>query len=229
MVSTLVALGRKAAPALERAYRESRGDGFWRLRLLEALGRLRERAASPFLMRVLVEDRLPPARVEAALALARIKDKSVRGDLRTLSARLDAEAHLPVLLAVGYALAVLGDGLGRALIVEHLVVPEGKTLRWDRLRPGVFAVGQLRLKDLRGRVETIMQRADPFVRREAARALGALRDRASIPVLVEQLRDPVPEVRDEALRSLKALTGFRHKETYEQWSRWLAQERGHTL
>lgn len=224
MVGTLIALGPNAAAAVEDAYQTSKGDGHWRFRLLEVVGRLRQKRSGPFLLGVLRTDRYPKARAEAALALARVGDRKNLPALQTIAAGLTAEAFRPALLATGYAMAALGDKAGRALIEKHLVVPEGEYRRWDKLRPGVFAAGQLRMKGLRPRLEAIMKRADPFVRREAARALGAMRDRGALPALVQVLKDPVPGVRNEALRSLKALTGFRHKSTHEQWSRWLAEQ-----
>ncbi len=224
MVGTLISLGPGAAAAVEDAYKSSKGDGHWRFRLLEVLGRLRNRASGRFLLDVLERDKYPKARAEAALALARLGDRAHLTALKAAAANLNDPAWQPSLLATAYALASLGDENGRTLIEKHLIVPDGEYRRWDKLRPGVYAAGQLRMKKLRERLEAILVRADPFVRREAAKALGAMRDRAAIPALVEGLKDRVPGVRKEALQSLKTLTGFRHKESYEQWTRWLARE-----
>ncbi|MFT5434901.1 MAG: HEAT repeat protein, partial [Myxococcota bacterium] len=175
MVKILQMLGNEAAPAIGRLYKKTGGDKHSRLQLLEVLGRIRSFESGPFLLDVARNDRLPPARAEALLALARLGRKEHLDNIRTLVDGLDTERDLPILLAGAYAMVVLGDERGRSLIVEHLVIPE-ETNRWDVLRPGVYAAGVLRMTELRERIEILVKRADPFVRREAVRALVAIRD-----------------------------------------------------
>ena len=225
MVASLVALGRDAAPAVQRAFRQSAGDAYWRLMMLNTLGRLNHPDSGAFLAEVLTADAAKEAvRIQAALALGKLKSRAHHELLTGLSHSLSPVNDLPVLLAVAYALALLGDTAGVALIERHLVVPEGKVLRWDRFRPGITAVGKLRLAGLRARVEAFSRRADPFVRRECAQALGDLRMRESIPALIELLRDQVPGVREAAQRALESITGFKHKTGADQWDRWWKSE-----
>ena len=159
------------------------------------------------------------ARIEAALSLGRLRLKKHLGSLRSIAVELDPKTQRGPLLAVGYALARLGDEMGPKLLDQHLVVPE-KTLRWDILRPGVYAAGKLRMKPLRKRVELLSKRADPYTRREAVIALKRMRDQRAIPVIMERLKDRVPGVRREALTALRSLTGYKYKESYSEWQQW---------
>jgi HEAT repeat protein len=232
MVGTLVALGPSAAPAIADAYRLSAGDKFWRFRLIEALGRIGAPESGPFLEGVLLHDDLAIARAEAALALGRGRYATSLAALRSVAAR----SPLPeteVLLAVAYAMTRLGDdAAGRALIEVHLVAPspvepvpgERQAVRWDRLRPGVFAAGELRLKKALPVLVRAAREADPFTRREAILALPKLRDRSAIPTLIDALGDTVPSLRDEALAGLRSLTGFRNRVRQDDWRAWWEAE-----
>ncbi|MBT9554936.1 MAG: HEAT repeat domain-containing protein [Myxococcales bacterium] len=233
MVNTLVALGPSAAPAIADAYRLSAGDKFWRFRLLEALGRIGAPESGSFLEGVLLHDDHAVARAEAALALGRGRFATSLASLRSVAAR----SPLPeteVLLAIGYAMTRLGDDLaGRTLIEAHLAAPtpvepapgERQAVRWDRLRPGLFAAGELRLKKALPVLARAAREADPFTRREAIVALPKLRDRAAIPTLIDALGDPVPRLRDEALAGLRSLTGFRNRSRPDDWRAWWEGER----
>ena len=235
MVGTLVALGAEAATALADAYRLSTGDKFWRFRLIEAVGRIGAPESGEFLEYVLRHDDHAIARAEAALALGRGRYTSSLAALRSVAAR----SPLPeteVLLAVGYAMTRLGgDDAGRALIEAHLKAPapvepvagERQAVRWDRLRPGLFAAGELRLRVALPVLARAALEADPFTRREAIVALPKLRDRAAIPSLIDALADPVPSLRDEALAGLRSLTGFRNRTRQDDWrSWWQSQDKG---
>ena len=222
LVTNLLTLGPDAVPIIQSIYRESRGDGFWRQKLLETLGRIEHPASPEFLLDVVLNDTQELSRIFAALALARLHPASKRSALEEWAKTADPELELPVLLAVGTALGAMQSPAGREILEKYLVVPQEETLRWDRFRPGIYGAGLLRLVNLRERVEEFSQRADPFVRRECAKTLGAMRERAGIPTLITLLRDDVPGVRAQALRSLRALTGFQHKETADQWQRWWA-------
>ena len=228
MVAALAALGAPATQAVRKLYDESSGDAFWRTRLVEALGRSGDTSLGPWLARILGADPLSVSRVEAAFAMGRLGLHGEVAGLKALAASADPERDRPVLLAVGYALARLGDPAGKPLITQHLVIPEDGSLRWDRIRPGIVAAGELRMGELRPRLEAAAAKADPFVRREAIRALAKLRDRAAIPALIDRLEDPLPGVRGEALAALRSLTGFRYKETAEQWRRWWNQDTEHS-
>ena len=238
MIDQLVAIGPTAAPAIEAAFTLSRGDAFWRFRLIEVLGRLGARSSEPFLTSILQHDPDLPARAEAARALGRGHYQHAKTALRAL-ATTDPLPPNALLLSVGYALATLGDPIGLEILRARLVVPEAKVdpmpvspeaaltqvdMRWDQLRPGIWAAGELRLTDLRGRLEEIAKRGGPFVRREAVRALPKLRERAVIPALIAALEDPIPGVRKDALDGLRSLTGHRHKALAEDWRRWWAAE-----
>jgi HEAT repeat protein len=223
MITTLTALGRNGAPAVEDAFASSSGDGHWRLSLLTALGRMGHPGSGPFLEEIARAEEPEAVRTAAVMALARLRPKAQRESLFLYSGTLDAQTDLPLLLALAYAVAAMGDERGNALIREHLVTPEAqKPHHFDRLRPGVIAVGRLRMQDMRDRIETIAQSGGPYMRREAAIALGRIRVLDAAPTLIHLLSDVVPGVRDEAQAALVALTGYKHKTRPEQWSRWWA-------
>ncbi len=229
MVEDLAQRGPAVASALQRLYRESKGDDYWRFRLLEAIGRSGDASALPFLLSVLGRDRMTPARVEAARAIGRLGQRSAVARLLETAKDLDpAKGHAPVLQAIAGALVALGDrDSGVALLEQHFVVPDGPSYRWDLLRPGVEVIGEHRLERFRSRIEEIALRADVYVRREAIRTLAALRSPASFPVLIELLEqiDPPPLAHKEAMAALAAMTGHRHKSTAEHWITWWREER----
>ena len=231
LVNALVSMGADAAPAIQSVFGKTRGDDHWRLRLLEALGRMRHPEIPGFLKRVAKSATLQPMRVQALLSLARQGDKDLRKDIESLKSQFHPEKHRAELLAIGFAVAALGDKeTGKKLIRKHFIVPPVPTQyrRWDLLRPGVYAIGQLRMNEYLPQLEDISERADPFVRREAVRALSALRNKKSIPALVKRLDDEVPGVRMAAVRALQTLTGLYNNKAPNQWRRWWRreQERG---
>ena len=227
MVTTLVTMGREAAPAVMAVFGRTRGDDHWRLRLLEVLGRLRHPAVPPFLLKVGKSDPLQPMRAQAFLSLARHGNPKLIDQLKTIRSRFHPQKHQPELLALGYAIAALGDReTGEKILRDHFILPPTPTKfrRWDRLRPGVYAIGQLRMRDLRPALEDIADRADPFVRREAIKSLSALRDRAALPAIALRLDDDVPGVRMAAVNALQTLTGYYNLKTPQQWRRWWRTE-----
>lgn len=223
MVQRLTTLGPAAVPAVRRAYSESNGDAFWRMSLLDTLGRMGGKGTAVWLLRLANTDPKRPMRARAALALARLAPTALKVDVKRALAGLDPKADRAVILALAYALAAAGDDHGRALIREHLTVPEAAQ-RWDMYRPGIRAAGQLRMVDMVDRLAQFSERADPFVRREAVAAMSAIRDRSAIPALIARLKDPIPGVREEAEAALRALTGLRHRTGHAAWSRWWARE-----
>ena len=227
MVNTLVSMGADAAPAIAKVYGRTRGDDHWRLRLLESLGRMRHAQIPPFLLQVARSDNLQPMRVQALISLGKQGDPQLMTAIRGLKSRFHPEKHRAELLAIGFAIAALGDRKeGVDLIRKHFVVPAVplQYRRWDLLRPGVYAIGQLRVGEFRLQLEDISERADPFVRREAVEALAALRDRQAIPAIVARLNDEVPGIRKAAVRSLQTLTGLYNKKVPQQWRRWWKDE-----
>jgi len=220
MVATLVALGSKAAPAVEDAFRHSKGDAFWRLSMLTVLGRIGNARSADFLLETARGAPKVAIRARAAMALARLRHKPHLATIKALLPTLKPDEELQVILALGYTVALMGDDYGRDVITEHFVLPPEPYHRWDRLRPGVVAIGKLRMKSLLPRLSEITRRGDPFVRRDGARALGDLRDLATVETLIELLGDKVPSVREAAQQALSATTGLRHKRSREQWLRW---------
>jgi HEAT repeat protein len=222
MMDELIALGPSACNALYSVYQASKSDKFWRLRLIEALSRCGAAQVHEPLAAILLSDPHGKARVQAALALGRLRVKKQIPTLIKLADQLDPQREKDVLLAVGFALAQAGHKRGLEILEKQLVSPMD-TLRWDLYRPGIYAAGKLKLTQLRPVVEDMAVRANPFVRREAVIALRRMRDPAAIPVLIGRLKDALPGVRAEAQKALEALTGLRHRHGYEQWQRWRQQ------
>jgi HEAT repeat protein len=213
-------LGPSASAAIQAVYRKTKGGAHGRIQLISAVSRTGDENAGNFLMDVLRSDRLPPARVEAAYGIARLGLKAHLQSLVDLADTLDPQRDQGVLLALGYALDRLGSALGRPMIEKHFVLPPPDSRRWDQLQPGIYAAGILRLTTLRPQLEILLKRSDPFTRRDAVTALGRMRDRAAVRPLIECLRDDMPSVRREALKALQQITGYRHKESYDEWMRW---------
>jgi HEAT repeat protein len=213
-------LGPTASTAIQTVYRKTKGDAHGRIQLINAVSRTGDRNAGNFLMDVLRSDRLPPSRVEALYGIARLGLKVHLQSLVNLADTLDSKRDQGVLLALGYALDRLGSPRGKPMIEKHFVLPPLDSRRWDQLQPGIYAAGILRLTALRPQLEVLIKRSDPFTRRDAVTALGRMRDRAAIKPLIECLQDDMPSVRREALNALQQITGFRHKESYDEWKRW---------
>ena len=228
MIGVLAALGPGAAPHIRALFQKTEltplKTRYARIKLIEAIGLSGDKGSAAFLMDVLTNNSLSPLRVEAAHALGQLRLRGLRKSLKELVGKLDPEHRRAEILAIGYTLARFGDPDGRKLLDIHFVVPKTDIMRWDIVKPAIRAAGALRLKNLRSRVEDAAKRGDPYTRFEAVRALGLIRDRGAIPVLIGSLRDKRPGVRSEALKSLRSLTGYRHKYTYEQWHRWWTKE-----
>ena len=223
MIKQLTALGHDACKAIYTVYQSAKSDKFWRFRLIEAISRIGGKDAGPLLAQILVEDKFAAAKIEAALGIGRLRAKKQRAVLMAAAEQFKPQGQRGALLAVGYALARIGEERGRTIIDTHLVVPK-QTVRWDILRPGVYAANMLRMKSLQPRIEEISARADPFVRREAVIALKNMRDVKAVPSLIQRLQDKVPGVRHAAQDALVALTGYRHKRGFKQWQQWWQQK-----
>lgn len=74
------------------------------------------------------------------------------------------------------------------------------------------------------RVRSALGSQDVAARREAALAVGRLRDDAATPTLVELLDGDLPGVRENALWSLREITGVRFGLDAPRWRRWLERE-----
>ncbi|HET6882575.1 MAG TPA: HEAT repeat domain-containing protein [Pirellulales bacterium] len=72
--------------------------------------------------------------------------------------------------------------------------------------------------------ETLTGDTDTDVRLAAARALGKLKDPASVPALGLALDDTNPAMQFRAIQSLKAVTG-KHFETVKEWREYLHGEK----
>ncbi len=233
----LAALGRGAATHILAAFDRSKSDAWWRFRSLEALGRIGGPEAEAGLVRVFLEDAMPPARAEAALALGRGAMRGALPALRTVATQ-SPRPPVSVLLATAYALSRLRDPLGAALFTEHLVVPEGGAkvapgarrvdvdTRWHELRPGIWAAGELRLVGHLQVVQEAALRGEPFTRRDAVVALSKLRQPRAIPTLIEALADELPSTRKLAQEALVSLTGKRTLSTAAEWRAYAADAAG---
>ncbi len=93
-----------------------------------------------------------------------------------------------------------GAGVPLELVLPHLGDP-----RWYVARNMVYLLG--RMKDPRAmpHLEPVLAHSDERVRKEAARSVGAIGERSSVPVLAALLSDPSPAVRVVAVRQLGRL------------------------
>ena len=222
LATELGKLGPQASAEIQALFLRTKGDALGRIKLVEAVALTSDRKAGPFLLNVLETGRLPPARVEAAFGLARLGQKEHLPRIKQHADSLAAQTHRPILLAIGFALARLGDASGVPMIEELFVLPPKNAKRWDPLRPGIRAAGLLRLHSLAPKLAKLTRVPDPYIRRDSIAALAQMRSQVVFPELIQCLEDDMPFVRREALQALKQLTGFRYKETPDQWKRWWA-------
>jgi len=218
-------LGPEASPAIQALYLRTKGDALGRIKLVEAVALTGDPEAARFFLTVLKTDRMPPARVEAAFGRARLGHKKHIGTLKEYAASLKPKHHQPILLAIGFALARLGDPTGVPMIERNFELPGPDSIRWDPLRPGIRAARMLRLQSLAPKLAVLTQVRDPYIRRDAVTALGQMGYKGAFPQLIDRLDDEMPFVRRAALTALKQLTGFRYKETSDQWQRWWQQQK----
>lgn len=78
--------------------------------------------------------------------------------------------------------------------------------------------------ELASPVRSRLASPDPFIRREAAFALGAIGDTSSIPDLIARLDDEQKSVREAAHDSLCQLTSLKISADPHRWRRWLEKQ-----
>lgn len=74
------------------------------------------------------------------------------------------------------------------------------------------------------KLRRFLDHKDWTLRRASAKAMGELWDVESIPRLIELLEDENKGVRDNALRSLKRMSGLRFHADRSRWSKWFERE-----
>lgn len=242
---------KAALPAIEKLLRHASGE--LRAEAARLVGEFGE-ADRASLVRPLLRDADPRVRSAAAVALERLNDpdafdplsdlcldadRSVRGQaILSLSALAERQARGADLLRV------LGDAVDRARgearvdLVAALARSTNKDLAplFSRLlvaeEPLVRAHAALGLASVeaRDREEEIVQRLvlerDYWPRVQLAETAKALRLRKAIPVLIDWLLDPDPNMQQAASRALRGITGQTIGLDHERWSSWwkLAQE-----
>ena len=220
VAAELVHEGRDAVGPLIALYRGSRGDAYWRRRVLEILGRIGQPAAVPFLIERL-RDPAEPHAVDVALALGHMKALAAKQALLERQASTPTETALPLRLALAYALVRIGERshwkeLGAVAAPDRaatLPAPALETLlaalRWlDTREEGAPAV-------VAG-----VAHENVFVRRDAIRLAADWRLHAAVPGLIARLEDETPGVRRLAQETLEKITRFRHKTGRDPWERW---------
>jgi arylsulfatase A-like enzyme len=203
----------------------------------------RERAS---LRRMVSEDPDRLVRAEAALALLRAGDASMRPALASLvfprAAPVGAAGALPSPGAAGaeasadldpdlsrraaVALAALGDASGQRVLLDALTsAAEPRAAR----AAVIEAVGRLRLRDALDPLVAALD--DETLRTVAAKALGSLGDSRARPALLAAARaEPYPAARAAEAQALLALTPRRdlrgRAEIAALVSRWLGDDVG---
>ncbi len=164
-----------------------------------ALGKIGDRSAVPALIKAL-KSKDPLTRVRAVNALGTIEDTSAVPDLT----RVIVEDKNPdVKIAAAEALRKFQDP--SAIPALEIVFR-----RWDRNGKVRLAVtntlekfGRLSINVF---ISALLHHDDPYVRHDAALALGTIYDPLTLPVLKAALRDPDEYVRDGAQVAINRIT-----------------------
>ena len=182
-----------------------------RVRAAEALTELGEPSTVPHLVMALT-DPVPEIRIQAAAALARIRDhRSARSILHQLDREDEWAAH-----RIGDALARFGAGAVPAM-VEYL---DGPGRYVPLIVRSLGLVGDTDAEPVLGR---LLDNESEEVRLRAAAALGKAGSPRSLHDLAQALRDPTWEVRAQAARALgelmdgHAVPWLRHALTDRSW------------
>jgi HEAT repeat protein len=160
---------------------------------VEALGELRDPAATPALMGALTGDQYSGIRWKAAEALAKIGTPAVPSLLAVL-AHPDEDIRWKAAVTLGE----IGDTRAIPPLVELL----GDRDRFIRSR-AAYALGLIGAPAV-GSLREAASHGDADFRRGAVAALGKIEDPAATEALVDALGDPSPEVRQDAVAALAA-------------------------
>ncbi|CAN5670543.1 hypothetical protein BH23GEM9_BH23GEM9_30710 [soil metagenome] len=188
------------ARVLESSEPELRG------RAALAAGRVRDRAATPFLLAALQDDDVR-VRARAAFALGKLAD-SADHVVAALSAVATGTAPLAAVEAVA-ALGQLGVPAGRDAVEALLATPQSpraaSPVTAAVREAALLAAWRLpRTESTTAAVQRWVGHPDPETRWRAAYALGRIGGEATVRTLLGALDDPDDRVRASALRGLRA-------------------------
>ena len=236
---------KAALPALEKLLRHPAGDV--RAEAARLLGEFGEpgRAA---LVRPLLKDAQPGVRAAAAAALERLNDPDAFDALSELCLDADRSVRGQAILSLSTLaekhgrgedlLRVLGEAVERARgetrvdLVAALAKSTNKTLTplFSRLlvaeEPLVRAHAALGLATVEARdledqiVERLALERDYWPRVQLAETAKTLKLRKAVPVLIDWLLDPDPNMQQAASRALRGITGQSIGLDHERWSDW---------
>jgi len=176
---------------------------------VDALGMLRSRKALDKIGKLLLEDKNLNVRHAAAIALSYIGDRK--------AGKFLLEALNDKTPSVRYAvLRTIGTLKYKA--AEEKIVSFLKSKDVNTVRAAISTLGRLNVKSSAGKIARLAKKSkDMYVKIEAARALGEIRDKEYIPVLKDLLDDEKPRVALEAahaLAKMKDNTGIKVASRY---------------
>lgn len=203
--------------AMLRALGRPEVDPRWKLLLLDILAR-RDGPAIDAALERRVEDEDRAVRLRALARLAERDGERALAALERLADEGDEGLVVEALLALGERRSADPAWIGELAEFTRSTRPEVR-------RAAVRMLTRIRTKEGLWLLHRLMHDTDWRVAMQAVRAVGGLRQRASIPRLIELLRRPDRRLRAEAREQLELLTGLDLGETAERWSRWF-EDRG---
>jgi len=220
--------GTAAVVPILKAVTTSATDRYWRVRLIEVLGQLRDPRAVPVLMKLLDSTRWE-IRCRAAIGLARLDAQESAPRLARMVAEHPDPDDPVSRVAALVALDRLGANYNGAPARERLALafPTAPDVLGP-LNPGYYAflaeaIREARLTQAIEVVRLGARHRDRFVREASLRTLGALQDTGGIPVTVGRLDDPLPAIQRLALATLQQITGSHTLTTADQWKAWCTE------
>ncbi len=204
-------------------------DGPEATRLLISLGltdkdaRVARRAAwalsrkeSPAAIRVLIDEGLAHKNARVRMGVARALQRRTDGQgLKELAALIPKEKRSAVKAAYLEALAAHGSSLGNEAALASLDAHDLPTLL-----AAVDALGASGDKSVAPAIEKLLRHKDWKVKSAALAALGRLRARSSIPVLIHFMAGTRGRLLGDARAALMAITGNQYGSKAEVWQRW---------
>lgn len=202
----VVKLGEVSVPELIRILEGSPSIAPFRPFVLEALGKIGDKAATKTLLKELAPP-FWPNRVAAIVSLGRIRDRSAVTSLREILNKPDA--YQPATLAAaGYAMYRMGDR-NYADQITSLTTPEAiQTVNWGYTRIALELATELGLIEALPGARIALLHDDYFLRSQAIETIRILKDRHAVPEIIRMLNDPIPSLRQKARSTLQELSGL---------------------
>ncbi|MCD6327678.1 HEAT repeat domain-containing protein [bacterium] len=194
-------IGVTAVPALiarlESTFTNDKSFNKLRWWCVNTLGNIRDKRATPILVKCVSLDPDPHTRWRSIWALNVIKDDRRIDMLRD---RMKATESKLEQFNIATALSSMGEDDG-IRIIEETTRSEDRWLRWQ----AVSALGRIKSPETLAILIKCLNDPDHSIRQEVAMSLGRLEDKAAAPALIEALSDPKPGVRWRAARALGQL------------------------